>query len=274
MSEEKLLNDSLEEVVAPEEAEAEPTEEEEDASEVEEAEDNFDGEFEENEEEEPEEKKAVAQSAEENAKYAQQRREAEAKAKQTDKELKDILKPYNVSSYDELSQILEIDIDDKTKKRLQDEAYDKGVDEDDYIERYILKEEIKLAKAKERARIAEESNKKALNAKIASDIAEFKKEFPNIDPYKLMEDERFMDYGDGKLGKKDILTVYKGYRKFIGESKEAKEAYYQKKASKSTITANTSARTTLSSEQQKAFDQWNERYPHNKFKSVAEYLKN
>ena len=283
MAKEKLLDDSQEEVVALEEVETE-LEEEEVSEDVETEEETFDDEFEELEEEleedledlekkEESKENAKVQSKAENAKYAQKRREAEAKAKETENELSEILKPYNVKSYEELSEIFDIELDKKTLERLKEEAYDKGQDEDEYIERYMFKEERKLAKAKEKAKLIDEKNKRAVKEKVDSDISEFKAEYPDIDPIKLMDNELFMDYADGKLGKKSLAEVYKGFNKIVGNSKIAKEAKRESKATRSTVTAQTGSRVTLTTAQQKAFDEWNARYPHNKFKSVAEFLR-
>lgn len=273
---EKVLDDTQEEVVALEEEELleeEKTLEESEANGEDENLDldeiNLDEEEDEKtmEEIEPEPDKPK-QTPEENAKWAAKRREAETKANKATDDLKNILKPYNVSSYEDLNKILEIEIDKNTRRRLEAEALERGRDEEDYIDQYVMKEELKLMKAKEKARVANEEAKKAIDDKVQNEMTEFKRIYKGIDPDKVLRDEHFLDYAEGKLGKYPLAEVYEKYKKHSGvDLEKAKQ-----KAERSTGSATVGKRVSLTLAQSKIVDAWNKANPHNKM-TPEEFLR-
>lgn len=233
-TEEKVLNDTQQPVVEVEEVETELFDE--GASGTEESEFDFekeiaefeasvnDAEFTEAEEEleekqselEPEEEVLAkpAQTIEENRKWKDLRVKWEAEAKEQQQQLNEIIQPYGVKDYNEFDKLLEVTFNERRMKELENEAFDKGIDKDFYIKQQRLEEELKLIKAKERARIAHTENQRIMQEKLNSDIQELKERYPTVKPEALMKNERFLDYAEGKVGNKPLADIYASFLKF------------------------------------------------------------
>lgn len=84
----------------------------------------------------------------------------------------------------------------------------------------------KFHKQKQRDAAEAEKAKADDDAYVQSDLAAFRKAYPDVDIKELLEDERFIDYADGKIEKKVPLSkIYEGYSKLVGDTtKSAKTA--------------------------------------------------
>lgn len=278
----KALDEAQKEVVVPEEEEAEEVEEiqEEESEAIElddisEEEDSFeeqDGE----EEEEPDEAEAEepakpAQTPEENAQWAQRRREAEQKAKEKTDKLNKILKPYGVETLAELDEQTNANIDPKTLERLKNEALEKGYDEEDYIDRYAMKKKVNMLLAQKEAEKAERERAQALAEKTRLDIEEFAAVYPKDDFGKLLKDEDFIEFADGKWATNSPTQLYARYRKFKGIDKAAE---LQKAVSRAERTTGSGKSPTimLSAKDQEALNDFNKSAPEKYRMTPAQYL--
>ncbi len=84
----------------------------------------------------------------------------------------------------------------------------------------------KFHKQKQRDAAEAQKAKEADDAYVQSDLAAFKKAYPDVDIKELLGDERFVDYADGKLEKKvPLAKIYEGYSRLVGDTaKSAKTA--------------------------------------------------
>lgn len=156
------------------------------------------------EEKENEEQKPKVQSREENARYAQMRRE-----KTYRDGLREGLKtnPFTgekmVDDYDlEVYEVME-----KLNKEGKDPLKE--------YPRYVMK---KAKEENDKRKMAEEHEKQ-----VQEDIKKFNEQFPDVDLANLREDSDFVDYADGKWGRKDLTEIYKGFLKIKKTSEEKKK---------------------------------------------------
>lgn len=112
------------------------------------------------------------------------------------------------------------------------------------VEEYLLQKEIEAAGGdpvsdlsafrKQRAREAREAAEREVKGqeRVAREIKEFHTSHPDVDPEALFRDKDFLEYADGKLGKKSLSEVYASFtglkKRLAGESdtkdEEAKQA--------------------------------------------------
>lgn len=114
------------------------------------------------------------------------------------------------------------------------------------VEEYLFQKEIEAAGGdpvsdlstfrKQRAREAREAAEREAEGKdrVAREIEEFHTSHPDIDPEALFRDEDFLEYADGKLGKKSLSEVYASFtglkKRLAGESDTAAEEAKQAQA--------------------------------------------
>lgn len=115
---------------------------------------------------------------------------------------------------------------------------EKMEDKEDLEEFYLMKKIEKdggdpvadYAKALKAQRKAEKETKEKLSKDVmtkeqaAEDMAKLRVAHPEITLEKLMADQDFLDYAEGKVGIKPLTTIYEGYLKLTGKTKaEVKE---------------------------------------------------
>lgn len=61
-----------------------------------------------------------------------------------------------------------------------------------------------------------EQEQQELNIRVSDDLNSFAKANPNIDVKGLLDDERFMNYAEGKLGNVNFEKIYQGFKKLVG----------------------------------------------------------
>lgn len=163
------------------------------------------------------------QDLDENRKWKERRVKWEAEAKEQQQKLNEIIQPYGVKDYNEFDKLLEVTFDEVKLKKLEEEAFDKGIDSDFYIQMKKQDAELKLLKAKELARVANAENQRIMQLKIESDIQELGERFPTVKPEALMKNPRFLDYADGKIGSRPLAEIYANFLQFDNMQKPAEE---------------------------------------------------
>lgn len=218
LDESGIIDDEDQEVEVNEDNEAEPEAKEEAEGE---AEQESEGEQAPTEEQKEEKKR---QSPEENRQWKERRLKWEAREKKLKEEtekLDGIMKPYGAKSYDEFMSMSEVKLDEATIRRLREEALDKGIDEDFYVENYKVKQELKLFKAQAEAKAVENARKAAQEARIQEDITDFQKLYPQVSIAELMQNPDFQEINEGVLGTKPLVECYERYLKYQGRIAEA-----------------------------------------------------
>lgn len=217
LDESGIIDDEDQEVEVNEDNEAEPEAKEEAEGE---AEQESEGEQAPTEEQKEEKKR---QSPEENRQWRERRLKWEAREKKLKEEtekLDGIMKPYGAKSYDEFMSMSEVKLDEATIRRLREEALDKGIDEDFYIENFKVKQELKLFKAQAEAKAVENSRKAAQEARIQEDIMDFQRLYPEVSVAELMQNPDFQEINEGVLGTKPLVECYERYLKYQGRIAE------------------------------------------------------
>lgn len=150
------------------------------------------------------ENKTSKQSNEDNAKYAQARRKAEAEFKLKEEAaykrgrfeaFKDKINPYTQTPISD-------EHDFEVYEEMCEIAKNGGNPVDDYIQ-YTTDKKREAKKAQE--------EKEKISQEAKQDIEDFTQKYPDIDLTKLLEDEDFKDYIDGK--RKPLVQLYENYKK-------------------------------------------------------------
>ncbi len=76
-------------------------------------------------------------------------------------------------------------------------------------------------KARENRAAEEEAQKK--DAWFTSDWADFTKKHPDVELDKLIADEGFTEYAEGKIGVKPLAEIYEGYERLVKRSQKSAE---------------------------------------------------
>lgn len=144
------------------------------------------------------------QSKEENSKYAQARRKAEAEFKKKEEEA------YRRGKFEafkgKINPYTNTEITDENDFEVYEEMCEianKGMDPvEDYIQ-YTTDKRREEKKAKE--------EKEKINEEVKKDIEDFQEKYPDVDLNALLEDEDFKDYIDGR--RKPLIDLYEKYKK-------------------------------------------------------------
>lgn len=154
------------------------------------------------------------QSKEQNAEYARKRREAERRAEIERVRMETIIEATG-------------GINPYTNEEIKDKAD---------VEEYLLQKKIdkeggdpitdysKYQKKQRRDEDGRAEKEKATEQWYAEDRANFVKKYPDINISSLSRDARFMDYADGKIGKKPLADIYAGYLKFTKADEKTADA--------------------------------------------------
>jgi DnaJ family protein A protein 5 len=221
--------------------------------------------------------KKPKQDKDENAKFAEIRRKAEAdadkKVKEAEEKALKIAKMAGFNSIQEFEAKQESKLEEARLEKLKNEAYAKGIDEDVYIQSQETYEFVKAQKAEKLAR--EQAEKEAIIRKqqADNDIAEFNVANPDVDVAKLLTSVKFAKFAKGKIGTDSLATVYEDYKDFISETEQATILKIASKKNRSTGGGNgASTQSTLNKGQQLLLDNWNKKNPDMKM-TVEEFLK-
>lgn len=189
------------------EVEDESDEEEEDEEETSEEVDNQDPE--EVEKKERESKKEQNRINAQRRKEEKAKREAELEKQGYNKALKEAVNGINPYTNKPITDDADMEIYLEMRE-LEKQGKDPVADYADFVAE-------KSRKAKQ-----ELETKKQQEDYATRDIDAFSKEYPDIDVSKLLNDEHFSAFADGKLGSKPLTEIYKNFVKF--------ESFYEKKA--------------------------------------------
>lgn len=170
---------------------------------------------------EDEEEQSKKQDREKNAEQARIRREKEQKEREEKikKEAFEQGKKQALLEAQKINPFTETEINDEydlevlnIQKKIKESGGDPLKD---------LPKELAKKRREEAQKREEKSNE---DEKINSDIKEFSEENPDIDVKKLLENEDFKDYCEGKLGKKPLKEIYAKFMKLKGNDNLLKEA--------------------------------------------------
>lgn len=179
--------------------------------------------------------KSKKQSREENAKQAAARRKAEF-----DKAVKEAYekgKKEGLESAGSINSFTGEPISDEYDLKifnLQKKIKEEGGDPlKDLAKRLATEERESAKKIKD-----QEAKKLEEDQKITKDLADFKKEFPDVNIEKLMkENKTFINFSNDKLGNKPLSQIYKDYKSLLSDlGIEDKDEKINKEAKKKTNT--------------------------------------
>ena len=172
---------------------------------------------EDNKSQEDEAKKAEeakkAQTKEENAEFARKRREQETQAKidkaSREARVKAIIDIVGTNPYTQEP------IENETDVLIYEEmkAYEKNGGDPVADQAKIIKGIYNKDRSKREQEEKEAQAKLDADQKAKSEIEEFTKAYPSVDLNKLLKDENFADYADGKYGKRTLVQLYEGFNK-------------------------------------------------------------
>lgn len=162
------------------------------------------------------EKKKAEQTEEENREQARKRRDEERQTALDKRELETAIRitggvnPYTNEKMEDKEDLEEFYLMKKIEK-------DGGDPVADYAK--ALKAQRKAEKeTKEKA-----SKDVMTKEQAAEDMAKLRVAHPDVTLEKLMADQDFLDYAEGKVGIKPLTTIYEGYLKLTGKTKTEKE---------------------------------------------------
>lgn len=206
--------DNLEEVEDEEqEEEIEETEETEESEETESSSEKDEEKNPENQVEKDEQEKANKKEQNrlnaERRKKEKAKREAELEEKGYNKALKESIDGVNPYTNKPIVDDVDMQIY-KDMRELEKQGKDPINDYADYVAE------------KSRKQLKEEQLKKQQEDYATKDIDDFSKSHPDIDVSKLLNDEHFSSFADGKLGVQPLTKIYENFIKF--------ESFYEKKA--------------------------------------------
>ena len=274
MDEEKVLDGTQEEVVDLEATEFEEAEEvEADLSEEEQEAEEEEAEEEEPEAEPQEEtpKAKPKQSPEENAKWAQLRREKEAARQKASTDLDTVLKPFGVRTVAELADIQDVELTKTELAEAKRKALDTGTDEELWIEIEKAKKSRLLAQAQLKAQKLEQEAKKAAQEAYNHDLEEFSAKYPTVDINKLTKDPTFKIISKGRLGNDALVDIYEDMLTVTGQKAKAYAEKAEAKAARSTGSASIGA-VKLTTKEMADLNDYNKIFPDYKM-TPAEFLK-
>lgn len=158
------------------------------------------------------------QSPEENAEFARKRREQETQAKidkaKEEARVKAIIDIVGENPY--TKEPLENESDVKIYEAMKE--YEKNGGDPIADQAKIIKQVLRQETDSYKQNIEQQKAKQDADAKAKSEVEEFTKAYPNVDLNKLLKDENFADYCDGKYGKKTLKQLYEGFNKLKGGS--------------------------------------------------------
>lgn len=153
------------------------------------------------------EDKREAQSREQNAENARRRRDAERQKelrKLREKTIIEALGGKNPYTGEEMKDSLDVE-EFETMREIEKNG---GDPVNDYP---------KFRKQKAREAIAEREERGKTEEWYAKDREAFETEYPDVNLSELIRDEAFSDYADGKVGRKPLSEIYRGFLKFTGK---------------------------------------------------------
>ncbi len=148
------------------------------------------------------------QSAEENRAQAQRRREREALISDVrTKAIIETLGGKNPWSGEEMKDAADVE-EYLIMKQIEKDGGDPLADFSKY-------------RKKQDREAAEKTRKEAETREwYESDRKAFIEKHPDVELRKLLSDERFRDYAEGKVGRRPLTEIYEGYRSFVGKTDE------------------------------------------------------
>lgn len=150
------------------------------------------------------ETKVEKQSKEENSKYAQARRKAEA---EMEAKIKEAYQKGRMESFiGKLNPYTNTPINDETDIQVYENMYALDKQGKDPVADYAG-----YVADKQRQELKEKQEKERLQQEAESDIAEFTEKYPDVNLSELLENETFKDYIEGK--RKPLTALYENYKK-------------------------------------------------------------
>lgn len=144
------------------------------------------------------------QSKEENSKYAQARRKAEA---EVEAKVKEAYQKGRMESFiGKINPYTNTPINDETDIQVYENMYALEKQGKDPIADYAS-----YIADKQRQELKEKQEKEKLQQEAKNDIEEFTEKYPDVNLSELLENETFKDYIEGK--RKPLVSLYENYKK-------------------------------------------------------------
>jgi len=106
---------------------------------------------------------------------------------------------------------------------------------------------------------------------ICRDIEDFRGRFPDVDIAKLDTNKAFRRFAGSRYGVEPLGDLYEDFVEVVGTAKAAESARRSDREERSTGSGTGGKAVSLTREQQKLLDRWNEEYPEMKM-SAKEFL--
>lgn len=173
------------------------------------------------------------QSKEENAKFAQQRRQQEQQ-----KAIEEAVNKERATHEQEKNELI--------RSLIKTNPYDNtALETAEDVERYLLMKDIddgggdplkdfaKQYQAKERQKQAQAEAQARRDEKIQTDLAEFHNEYPNVSVNEVLNNKRFRAFYNGKDGETTLAQAYGDYLALINEIREEEKTKIVSEVAKS-----------------------------------------
>lgn len=174
-----------------------------------------------------------------------------------------IKNPYtggNIGSIEELDQYNAEYRKQALEKRAQAQGKEVGELREDEANREFLSKMRRADAEQEKQRARQRRHEEFLR----SDLQDFTRKYPNVDPAALENNSRFRTFSKGRLYSEPLAEIYADFEAFTTEAERAALAKKQDRDSRSVGAGASTAGATLTGEQQKRLDEWNRRYPEQK----------
>ena len=105
------------------------------------------------------------------------------------------------------------------------------------------------------------AGKPAERMDLAKDAAEFRAIYPDADPVKLEQDQRFRRFAGSRMYREPLAVLYGDYLEVTNGAAKAAQAKAESKAQRSTGSGDGGGEVKLTGAQQAELDAWNKKYP-------------
>ena len=97
--------------------------------------------------------------------------------------------------------------------------------------------------------------------RMARDVREFTRRYPQVDLERLRNDGNFLLFCGSRLGSEPLIGLFEDYAAILQNIREEERARSESKAERGTASGGTGGAQALTAEEQKELDAWNRAYP-------------
>ncbi len=107
--------------------------------------------------------------------------------------------------------------------------------------------------------------------RLARDVREFTRRYPQVDLERLRNDGNFMLFCGSRYGNEPLVKLFEDYAALLDSVREEERARTESKADRGTGSGGSGGGQALTADQQKALEEWNRAYPQMKM-TAKEFL--